>query len=154
VTDFRSRRIPNVLTFGASAAAVVFWTWTNGWAGFSWSLGGWALGCALFLPWFLLGGMGAGDVKLLAALGAWAGPGKAIWIALYGGIAGGIFAVVVSMYAGYLGEMLRNLWGLLAFWRVMGVQPHPELTLRNGKGPRLPYAFPITAGAVVVLWLR
>src|SRR6476619_6596132 len=108
ITDFRSRRIPNVLTFGASAAAIVFFGLTNGWAGSLWSLAGWAVGCGLFLPWFLLGGMGAGDVKLLAALGAWAGPGNAIGIALYGGIAGGIFAVVVSMYAGYLGEMLSN----------------------------------------------
>jgi prepilin peptidase CpaA len=154
VTDFRSRRIPNVLTFGASAAAVVFSGITNGWAGLGWTLAGWGVGCALFLPWFLLGGMGAGDVKLLAALGAWAGPATAVWIAIYAGLAGGVFAVVVSLYTGYLGEMSRNLWGLLAFWRVMGVRPHPELTLRTGRGPRLPYAFPITAGAVVVLWLR
>ena len=82
VTDFRSRRIPNVLTFGASAAAVVFSGVTNGWAGLGWALAGWGVGCALFLPWFLLGGMGAGDVKLLAALGAWAGPGTALWIAV------------------------------------------------------------------------
>jgi prepilin peptidase CpaA len=154
VTDLRSRRIPNVLTFGASAAAVVFFGVENGWAGFGWSLAGWAVGCALFLPWFLLGGMGAGDVKLLAALGAWVGPATAIWFALYAGIAGGVFAVFVALYKGYLGNMLRNVWGLLMFWRVMGVQPHPELTLRTGKGPRLPYAFPITAGAVVGLWLR
>jgi prepilin peptidase CpaA len=154
VTDFRSRRIPNVLTFGASAAAIVFFGVANGWAGSLWSLGGWAVGCALFLPWFLLGGMGAGDVKLLAALGAWVGPLTAVWLALYAGIAGGVFGLVVSLYGGYLGQVLTNVWGLLTFWRVMGVQPHPELTLRSGSGPRLPYAFPITAGAVVVLWLR
>ena len=82
VTDFRSRRIPNVLTFGSSAAAVLFLGITSGWAGVVSSLEGWAVGCLLFLPWFLLGGMGAGDVKLLAALGAWAGPGSAVW--LYG----------------------------------------------------------------------
>ena len=98
--------------------------------------------------------MGAGDVKLLAALGAWAGPGDAVWMALYAGIAGGVFAVVVALGRGYLREMLSNLWGLLMFWRVVGVQPHPELTLRTGRGPRLPYAFPITAGAVAMLWLR
>ena len=71
VTDIRSRRIPNVLTFGSSAAAVVFWGVSSGWAGLAWSACGWVVGCVLFLPWFLLGGMGAGDVKLLAALGAW-----------------------------------------------------------------------------------
>ena len=154
VTDFRSRRIPNMLTFGSSAAAVLFFGVTGGWAGVLASLEGWAVGCLLFLPWFLLGGMGAGDVKLLAALGAWAGPGAAVWMALYAGLAGGVFGVAVAAWHGYLGEMFRNLWGLLLFWRVMGVRPHPELTLRTGRGPRLPYAFPITVGAVAVLWLR
>ena len=154
VTDFRSRRIPNVLTFGASAAAVVFWGVTAGLSGAGWSVAGWAVGCAVFMPWFLLGGMGAGDVKLLAALGAWAGPSAAVWMALYAGIAGGVFAIVVSLARGYLGEMLRNLWVLLMFWRIAGVQPHPEMTLKTGRGPRLPYAFPITAGALAVLWLK
>jgi prepilin peptidase CpaA len=154
VTDYRSRRIPNVLTFGASLAAFVFYGATAGLGGLVTSLEGWAVGCLLFLPWFALGGMGGGDVKLLAALGAWAGPGPAVWMALYAGIAGGVFAVVVALGRGYLGEMFRNLWGLLMFWRVVGVRPHPELTLRTGRGPRLPYAFPITVGAVAVLWLR
>jgi hypothetical protein len=40
------------------------------------------------------------------------------------------------------------------FWRIAGVQPHPELTLATATGPRLPYAFPITAGAVAALWFR
>ncbi len=111
VTDFRSRRIPNVLTFGAFAAAVVFGAVDGGWSRRGVEPCG--LGDRLrrcFMPWFLLGGMGAGDVKLLAALGAWAGPTLAVWMALYAGIAGGVFAVVVSLARGYLGEMFRNVW--------------------------------------------
>ena len=109
----------------------------------------------LFLPWFLLGGMGAGDVKLLAALGAWVGPRRGrVDGALCRHWPAASSASSVAAWHGYLGEMFRNLWGLLMFWRVMGVQPHPELTLRTGRGPRLPYAFPITVGAVAVLWLR
>ena len=154
VTDFRSRRIPNVLTFGASVAAFAFWAYSGGLTGLGFSVAGWLVGCLLFLPWFLLRGMGAGDVKLLAALGAWVGPGTAVWIALYAAVAGGVFAVVVTLASGYLGTMVRNVWGLLMFWRVVGLQPHPELTLATASGPRLPYAFPITAGAVVGLWLR
>ena len=46
------------------------------------------------MPLFLLGGMGAGDVKLLAALGAWLGPGDAFWLAIYASMAGGVIAVV------------------------------------------------------------
>lgn len=154
VTDFKSRRIPNVLTFGASAAAIGFWAVTGGPSGAAYSAAGWLVGCLLFLPWFLLRGMGGGDVKLLAALGAWLGPGNALWVALYAAIAGGVLAIVTTLATGYLGTMFRNLWGLLMFWRVAGVQPHPELTLATAAGPRLPYAFPITAGAVAVLWLR
>jgi prepilin peptidase CpaA len=153
-TDLRSRRIPNVLTLGSSVAAVAFWIWNSGLAGVATSVGGWAVGCALFLPWFVLGGMGAGDVKLLAALGAWLGPADAAWLALYSGIAGGIFGLLVALATGYVGQSVRNLWGLLMFWRVAGVRPLPELTLATAKGPRLPYAIPITAGVVVVLWLR
>ena len=154
VTDLKSRRIPNVLTFGASGAALVFWTWSAGAAGLGLSVAGWAVGCALFVPWFMLGGMGAGDVKLLAALGAWVGPRDALWFALCAGLAGGVFAVAVSLVTGYFRESVGNLWGLLMFWRVAGVQPLPELTLASARGPRLPYAIPITVGAVTVLWLR
>ena len=70
-TDLHDRRIPNWLTFGASAAALAVAYATGGQAGVQHAAGGWATGFFLFLPLFLLGGMGAGDVKLLAALGAW-----------------------------------------------------------------------------------
>lgn len=154
VTDVRSRRIPNWLTFGASIAAFVFSSITAGPWGLAASLGGWAVGAALFMPVFLLRGMGAGDVKLMAALGAWVGPSLAMWMTLYAAVAGGVFAAIVTLAAGCFGTMVRNVWGLLMFWRVAGIQPHPELTLATARGPRLPYAFPIAAGAVAGLWLR
>ena len=154
VTDLRARRIPNLLTFGAAAAALVFWLASDGLSGLAFAATGWLAGCLLFLPVFLLRGMGAGDVKLLAALGAWVGPAAAVWIALYGAVAGGILAIGVTLVSGYVGTMFRNVWGLLMFWRIAGLQPHPELTLATAAGPRLPYAFPITAGAVAMIWLR
>lgn len=154
VTDLRSRRIPNWLTFGASLAAFVFSAAAHGLPGVGQSVAGWMVGAGLFLPLFLLGGMGAGDVKLMAALGAWTGPSTAMWMTLYAAVAGGFFAVAVTLWSGYLGQMLRNVWGLLMFWRIFGIRPHPELTLATASGPRLPYAFPITVGAVAVLWLR
>jgi prepilin peptidase CpaA len=154
VTDFTSRRIPNWLTFGASLTAFVFGAAGNGLPGLGHSVAGWMVGAALFLPLFLLRGMGAGDVKLMAALGAWTGPATAVWMTLYAAVAGGLLAVAVTLWSGYFSRMLRNVWGLLMFWRIAGIQPHPELTLATASGPRLPYAFPITAGAVAVLWLR
>ena len=154
VTDLSMRRIPNLLTFGTAAAALCFAFATQGVAGLGWALAGWGVGCALFLPWFLLGGMGAGDVKLLAGIGAWLGPMGALWAALYAGLVGGPLALVVAASSGYVKQSFANLWGLLMFWRVMGIRPLPDLTLRTAKSPRLPYAVPIAVGAGLALWLR
>jgi prepilin peptidase CpaA len=156
VTDVRSRRIPNVLTFGAAAAALVFGLASGGFAGLGWAIAGWTVGAGLFFPLFALGGLGAGDVKLLAALGAWLGPGLTVWVALWGAIAGGPLAIVVALSRGYARQALGNLWGLLTYWRVIGLQPHPGLTLESAPSttPRLPYALPIAAGLMVTLWLH
>jgi len=154
VIDLRTGRIPNVLTFGASVLGLVVGAATEGLPGVWESLAGWSVGCALFLPFFLLGGMGAGDVKLLAALGAWLGPSTIAFAALYAGVTGGVMAIVVSAARGYLKQMLVNVWGLLMFWRLAGVQPMPGLTLRTAASPRLPYAVPIAAGTVAALWFR
>src|SRR5262245_53938138 len=108
--DLRTRRIPNLLTFGGAALAVAYSVWASGVSGLVESLGGWAVGCALFLPMFLLGGMGAGDVKLAACLGAWLGPLSAVWIALYSAIAGGAMAVAVALGTGYFKQAVGNVW--------------------------------------------
>lgn len=154
VTDLRTRRIPNLLTFGAALAALVFFVVTGGMRGLGLSAAGWVVGLAVFLPFFLLGGMGAGDVKLVAALGAWLGPGKVVWVALYGGIAGGVLAILIAALHGYLRQAFWNLGYLLWFWRTSGLRPLPALTLHQAKGPRLAYAIPIAIGMVATLWLR
>jgi prepilin peptidase CpaA len=154
VTDLRSRRIPNVLTLGAAAGACGYHLAAGGPSGLGWAAGGWLVGLLMFLPLFALRGMGGGDVKLLAALGAWLGPGTTVWLALFAALAGGPIAIVVALSRGYLRRAFTNVWGLLMFWRVAGVQPHPAMTLEGSGGPRLPYAVPIAAGLVVTLWLR
>ena len=154
MTDIRTRRIPNVLTFGATIAALVFHGSTAGTSGLATSVGGWMVGAALFLPVFALRGMGAGDVKLLAAVGAWLGPLPVAWVALVTAIAGGAVALVVSLLHGYLRTALRNVWMLLMHWRISGIQPLPAVTLEGGRGPRLAYAVPIAIGTVTTLWLK
>ena len=57
------------------------------------SSAGWIAGLAIFFVPFALRGLGGGDVKLLAALGAWVGPTDVIWVALYTGIVGGLLAL-------------------------------------------------------------
>jgi prepilin peptidase CpaA len=152
--DLRTRRIPNWLTFGAAGAALVFHFVTSGASGVALSIGGWATGAALLLLPYALGGMGAGDVKLVGALGAWLGPGETFWLAMYTGIAGGAMALIVSALHGYLRRAWSNVWLLLAHWRVTGLRPFPELTLATSSGPRLAYAAPILVGTIVTLWLR
>jgi prepilin peptidase CpaA len=153
-SDLATRRVPNALTFGTAGAALLYAATTQGLPGLGMAVAGWAVGCALFLPWFLLGGMGAGDVKLLAGFGAWLGPGTAVWAALYAGVVGGPLALLVAGANGYLKQSFTNLWCLLTFWRVAGIQPLPTLTLRTAQSPRLPYALPIAVGAGLALWLR
>ena len=135
ITDVRTRRIPNVLTFGATIAALLFHVSTGGTSGLTTSVGGWMLGAALFFPVFALRGMGAGDVKLLAAVGAWLGPLPVVWVALVTTIAGGAIALVVSLVHGYLRTALTNLLMLLMHWRISGIQPLPAVTLEGGTRP-------------------
>jgi len=154
VFDLRTRRIPNWLTFGAAAAGLVFHMVTGGATGIAQGAGGWATGVALLILPYALGGMGAGDVKLVGALGAWLGPGETFWMAIYTSMAGAVMAVMVSAWHGYLQQAWSNVWLLLMHWRVGGLKPVPELTLATSRGPRLAYAVPILAGTLVMLWLR
>ena len=154
LSDLRTRRIPNALTFSAAACGLLFHLITGGSTAAAWSLGGCLLGAALFFPMFALRGMGAGDVKLLAAVGAWVGPGQVAVVALAASIAGGVIGVAVAMGYGYLRTALSNLWMLLTHWRIMGVRPLHEVTLHGTRGPRLAYAIPIAIGTVVTLWLK
>jgi prepilin peptidase CpaA len=153
-TDLRSRRIPNVLTFGTAAAALIYAAVTGGWAGLGSAVVGWLIGAVVFIVPFALGGLGGGDVKLLAALGAWLGPVPALWVALYTGVAGGIMALVVAIASGYLRKALANVSLLLMHWRVWGLRPLSEVSLEGSKGPRLAYALPIFVGLVTTLWLQ
>jgi prepilin peptidase CpaA len=154
VIDVQTRRLPNLLTFGSAAAALAYHTWAGGLQGLGLSAAGWAVGIGLFLPMFLLRGMGAGDVKLLGAVGAWLGPMAVLYAGLYSVIAGGVLALVVGARHGYLGKAFSNLWGLLGFWRVAGIQPLPGMTIEDSAGPRLAYGVAIAAGTLAVVWLK
>lgn len=154
ITDLRTRRVPNLLTFGAAAAALAYFAVFAGLSGLGMSLAGWFVGGLMFLPLFALRGLGGGDVKLMAALGAWVGPGSVVWLALYAAVAGGVLALVVAAFRGYLTQAFVNVWSILAFWRIAGLQPHPVHNVDSAAGIRLPYAVPIAAGLVVTLWMR
>jgi prepilin peptidase CpaA len=152
--DLRTRRIPQMLTLGGALAGFAFHVWNGGSTAGVASATGWAVGIAIFFVPFALGGLGAGDVKLLGAIGAWLGPMNALWVGLYAGVAGGILAIFVALTKGYLFQAVGNVGVMLAYWRLNGVKPLPEITLEHSQGPRLAYAVPILAGTMVTLWLR
>jgi prepilin peptidase CpaA len=154
VFDLWRRRIPNALTFGAALAALVFAAVVGGTSGLARAAGGWLVGFALFFPFFALGGLGAGDVKLVAALGAWIGPVLTLWAALYASIAGGVIALIVALRHRYLSEALSNVRLLFMHWRVSGLKPLDPVSLKGSGGPRLAYSVPIVAGMVLALWFR
>ena len=153
ITDLRARRIPNVLTFGAAAAGFSYQFWSQGASGALHSAGGWLLGVAVFLPLFLLRGMGGGNVKLVGALGAWLGARDVLWVALYAALAGGVMAVIIAAWHRRLQRSAGSVLMLLWCWRTAGVKPLPGLTLDQSQGPRLAYALPILAGVVLRMWL-
>jgi prepilin peptidase CpaA len=154
ICDLRSRRIPNILTFGAALAALAYHLVTGGPRGLGLAAAGWFVGAIIFLIPFALRGLGGGDLKLLAALGAWIGPADALWLALYTGVAGGVMAIVVAVFHGYLQRALQNVWLLLCHLRVAGLRAMPGLTLDGTAAPKLAYALPILMGMVGVVWLR
>ena len=150
--DVRTRRIPNLLTFSAAILAVLVAMMSGGLSATVTAVFAWILGVALFFPFFALGGMGAGDVKLLAALAAWLGPIDAVYMAMFTAIAGGVIGLGVTMLRGYTRQALSNIWLMLMHWRVAGLKPVPGVTLSDGDAPRLAYAIPIAVGAVCTLW--
>jgi prepilin peptidase CpaA len=152
VSDVSTSRIPNALTFAAAALAVVFHATAPGGLGVTHAVLGLSVGLAVFFPLFALGAMGAGDVKLMAAIGAWVGWNPVILVALYGSVAGGVLALVVAARRRYLKQAFSNIRMLGMFWLVNGLKPLPELTLESTHTLRLPYAVAIAAGLAVTLW--
>ena len=154
VFDLYSRRIPNALTFGAAAVALVVAAALGGASGAWSSLRGLGIGLAIWLPIYALGGMGAGDVKLMAAIGAWLGPADAFYAAMFAAMAGAALAAALAVAHGCARQTASNVQLLLVHWRVAGFTAHSQLTLATARSPRLAYAVPILAGTVVALWLH
>jgi prepilin peptidase CpaA len=154
IWDVRTRRLPNWLTFGSAAMALSWALLSGGFVHLGWSAAGWTVALLLFFPLFALRGLGAGDVKLMGAFGAWLGPSGAFYLAFYTAMAGGVLAVAVLLWCRGLGRAVRNLWQLLLVWRATGIRPVEGFTLETHRGPRLAYGLAIAVGAVTTLWLR
>lgn len=152
--DLRSRRIPNALTLGGALAGLIASAVAAGMGGVWYSAAGWALATAMWLPLYALGGMGAGDVKLIAAIGAWLGPLAIFYTALYSAVAGAVMAAGIVVAHGCARQTYVNIQLLLTHWRVAGFTPYAQLTLETAHSPRLAYAIPILVGTVAAIWLH
>jgi prepilin peptidase CpaA len=113
---------------------------------------GLALGFSLLMPVYALGGLGAGDVKALAALGAWLGPWLTLMLSCYMAIAGGLMALGVLMYKGILWAKLRQYWHYLVSWvlfRPTGLSsgPAPQAEVKG-----IPYGVAMALGMAALFW--
>src|ERR1043166_8914858 len=107
--DIRYRRIPNWLVLAGIVAGSLWNLSASGWSGRGRSAAGLGLGFILYFPLYLLRARGAGDVKLLAAAGAIAGPQNCIWIFLLTAVLGGLIALVVLALHGRVRKTLFNV---------------------------------------------
>jgi prepilin peptidase CpaA len=150
IIDGRCLRVPNWLTFHFVASGLIFAFWRGGSALLFTSILGAVMGLMTLLPLYSIGGMGAGDVKLMAGVGAWIGPWLALWAFLSAAAAGAVIAAGMIVYSG---ELYRHL----AMMHTIG---HEVLSIRNPavlseraaqRKPTmklLPYGIPIAVGTI------
>jgi prepilin peptidase CpaA len=93
--DLRCGHIPNWINLGAFVIAVLYQTFWRGWEGLLLAAAGTAIGFAIFLPFYCLGGRGGGDIKLMAAFGALLGPSQILVAALLSALIGGLLAAAM-----------------------------------------------------------
>ena len=155
IIDIRTHRIPNLLTFPALIAGLVLQFVLNGPSGLVMGLLGAVVGLLLFLLPFSMGGMGAGDVKLMAVAGAFLGPAGALWAALFSGVAGGVLAIVWGILHKRLGRVFSRTTALMAT-AVDSQRREAEglPTLEREKGWTIPYGVAIAFGVALSIWWR
>ena len=152
-TDITSRRIPNRIIALGLAAALVVQVWLQGplAGGADWLMGA-LTGFAVLLPFYLLRGMAAGDVKLLLTIGAWVGPALTVRIALATFVIGGIWSLWVALHQGRMRQLLVNLWCMTtSAWRPAQRARNREHLQVESVGS-LPYGVAIAAGTLGVLF--
>ena len=149
VTDLRSRRIPNWLVLPFMAAGFVVSVWTAGWQGLGKSASGFLLGAAIYGVLCWMGGMGMGDVKLCAAIGAWVGPSQLMLALVITGVAGGVMALGWAVAGGFVGDLFKGSGDLLFGQNGGAGEQSAKLTLSNPLARKMPYAPAIAVGTLV-----
>jgi len=153
--DIKSRRIPNYLTMTTALSGLTAQGICYGLSGLTNGVIGLLLGFGLlFLPYYFKG-MGAGDVKALAALGAWLGPRSTFFLFIYMGLAGGILAVAFLWRRGLLGQKFRQakVYVVNCILSQQFTASSPAPPRQGSDDPGIPYAVAIAVGMLVVFWI-
>jgi prepilin peptidase CpaA len=155
VIDLRIYKIPNWLTLGGMAFALVYSLFVpfSRDLGITWAMGGLLLGFFVMLPMYAMGVMGAGDVKLMAMVGAFLGLTDTLFALIFAMIAGGVAAVLVALLRKSMWRMVRNVKNVVqaaTYATLGGMKPQVYLDSSQSVG-KLPYGVSICAGTVVYL---
>jgi prepilin peptidase CpaA len=146
--DFRERRIPNWLTVPAFFAAVTLRTVLFGWPGAKTALEGAGLALALLLPLVLLRAFGAGDWKLMGAIGAFLGPMMFLFVLVGSILVNGVVALVEMMRTRRVRETFNNLRVLVQGFFTFGLRANPKISLDNPELLKLPFGVAVAIATV------
>jgi prepilin peptidase CpaA len=152
VSDYRFHRIPNWLVLSGALFGVIYNTAMppSPHATILFPLAGLGLGLLLFLPLYLVRAMGAGDVKLLAMVGAFLGPGDTFYAALASMLVGGALSIVFVLVRGTARRLLYNLGSLFQLGLLSvagGSKPNLRIGADESAG-KLPYGVAIAIGTI------
>jgi len=161
--DGKELRVPNKITLPMIVAG---WIWSSihygntdqGWyIGLMWSLAGTGVGLATLLPAYAVGGMGAGDVKMMAAIGAWCHCTITFYAFCVSAIVGAILAVIMIVSSGEGRKHYAQFFCILQ--EIKTIKDPEELakiaTARKTKMRLLPYGIPLAIGTVLYFaWMR
>lgn len=150
-TDWRSRRLPNWLTVPGFAIGVIANSAFFGWTGAKGALIGAGIPLVILLPVVLLHGLGAGDWKLMVALGAIVGREEIYYVLLVTIILAGLIALGQMVWQKRVWVTLRNLYELVRGFFIFGLKPNPEFSLENAGASTLPFGV-AAAVATLLCW--
>jgi prepilin peptidase CpaA len=149
--DMKTKKIPNYLTLGTAVAGLAYNLVGRGLPGLAEGILGMLLGFAFLILPYLMGGMGAGDVKALAALGAWLGPKLTVFFFCYMGIAGGVLALSYLTWKGLLWQKIKAGWVVLTNFILCRPYGGAKMASSAESSQGIPYGVAFAVGMIVLV---